>query len=152
MDVSYVNPFITATVNSFKTLMGLELTRGKIAIKTPATPGYDYSASIGISGEAKGFISVCYPGTLAEKLVSMMLGQEVKKGSQDLVDGIGEISNIIAGNAKQYLTQYKVSISLPNVVAGTNHDVNGRSDVPVIMVPFTCPHGELTLEVSLKTP
>jgi chemotaxis protein CheX len=74
-----------------------------------------------------------------------MMGDEV-------TDGIGELVNIVAGNAKQYLTQFNLSISLPKVVVGRNHSVASMSGVPTIVVPIISSLGEFAMEISLKTP
>jgi len=62
-----------------------------------------------------------------------------------------ELANIIAGNAKKDLFNLNVSISLPNVVIGKNHQIACPSDVKSFVVPFTSEIGNLVLEVSLKT-
>lgn len=151
MDVSYVNPFIGATVETFKTMLGLELKTGKPILKKNATHTYDISGVIGLSGEAQGVISISFPKILALKIVSKLIDEEVKIIGPELTDGVGEIANIVAGHAKQYLTQFKLSISLPNVVIGSNHRIETQSGVPTIIVPFTCSLGEFAMEVALKT-
>jgi CheY-specific phosphatase CheX len=45
MDVSFVNPFIAATVNMFKTMMDLEVKAGAPRIKTEPFPTYDDDAA-----------------------------------------------------------------------------------------------------------
>jgi chemotaxis protein CheX len=67
-------------------------------------------------------------------------------------DAIGEIANIIAGNAKQHLTQFNLSISLPKVIMGKDHTIASQRGVPTIVVPFESPLGNFAMEVSLKTP
>jgi chemotaxis protein CheX len=151
MDVSFVNPFIAATVNMFKTMMDLEVKAGAPRIKTEPFPTYDVSGIIGLSGEAQGTIALSFPKIMALKLVSQMLGAEIKVVGDELTDGIGELANIVAGNAKQGFTNCKLSISLPNVVIGKNHMLRAPSGLPSIVVPFTSKMGTFAMEVSLKT-
>ncbi len=151
MDVSYVNPFIRATVETFKTMMNMDLSTGTPALKENAKHSYDVSGVIGLSGEAQGIISVSFPKVLALKIVSALLGEEVKIVGPELTDGIGELANIIAGNTKQYLTQFKLSISLPNVVIGSGHRIEVQSGVPTIIVPLKCKLGDFAMEIALKT-
>jgi chemotaxis protein CheX len=77
---------------------------------------------------------------------------EIKIIGPEVADAIGEIANIIAGNAKQHLTQYNLSISLPKVIMGKDHKVASQRGVPTIVVPFQSTLGEFAMEVSLKTP
>ncbi len=151
MDVSYVNPFIRATLETFRTMLNIELQISTPALKQDAQHTYDVSGVIGLSGEAQGIISLSFPKPLSLKIVSSLLGQEVKIIGPDLTDGIGEITNIVAGHAKQYLTKYKLSISLPNVVIGTGHRIAVQSGVSTIVVPLRWANGEFAMEVALKT-
>ncbi len=151
MDVSYVNPFIKATVETFKTMLNIDLNTGPPELKIDAKHRYDVSGVIGLSGEAQGIISVSFPKVLALKIVSTLLGEEIKIVGPELIDGIGELANIIAGNTKQYLTQFKLSISLPNVVVGSGHRIEVQSGVPTIIVPLKCKLGDFAIEVALKT-
>jgi chemotaxis protein CheX len=151
MDVSYVNPFISATVNVFKTMLSTEIMPGKPRIKSLPYPTYDISGIIGLSGNAQGSIAISFPKILALKVVSKMLDSEIKVVGPELTDGIGELANIIAGNAKQGLTQYQLSISLPNVIIGKDHAIASQSGIPTIVVPFVSPLGEFAMEISLRT-
>jgi len=152
MNVSYVNPFVKATVLTFKTMLSSEAKPGEIFIKKDDHPTYDISGTIGLSGEAQGSIVLSFPKILALKIVSKLLGTPVKVIGDELMDGIGELANIIAGNAKQDLSDFSVSISLPNVVIGKNHFVVTRSDAPTIVVPFLMDIGAFDMEITIKTP
>ena len=151
MDVSYVNPFIQATVETFKTMLNLEVTTGSPLLKNDAHHSYDISGVIGLTGEAQGIISISFPKILALKVVSKLLGEEIKIIGPELTDGVGEIANIVAGHAKQYLTKYKLAISLPNVVIGAGHRIEVQSGVPTIIIPLNCALGEFAMEIALKT-
>lgn len=151
MNVSFVNPFITATINTFKTMMNVDIHPDAPKLKTIPNPMYDVSGIIGLSGNAQGNISISFPKIMALKVVSKMLGTEIKIIGPDITDGIGEIVNIVAGNAKQDLTEYALSISLPNVIIGTNHTLMSKTGIPTIIVPFKSDMGEFAMEISLKT-
>jgi chemotaxis protein CheX len=120
-------------------------------IKKAPLPTYDISGVIGLSGEAQGSIALSFPKIVALKIVSALIGSEIKIVGPELTDGIGELANIIAGNAKQHLTEYNLSISLPNVIIGKDHVIASPSGAPTIIVPFSCTFGEFAMEVSLKT-
>jgi len=151
MNVSFVNPFITATINTFKTMMNVDIHPGAPKLKSVPNPTYDISGIIGLSGTAQGSIAMSFPKIMALRVVSKMLGTEIKIIGPDISDAIGEIVNIVAGNAKQDLTEYALSISLPNVIMGAGHSLMSQSGVPTIIVPFNCDMGEFAMEISLKT-
>ena len=152
MDVSYVNPFIVSTIETLKKMLNAESKAGKLALKDGAQHTYDVTGVIGLSGEAAGSICLSFPQDVALRVVSALLGMSVTDMGDDVTDGIGELANIVAGNAKQYLVKYNLSISLPKVVLGRNHSVASMRGVPTIVVPIISSLGEFAMEISLKTP
>lgn len=151
MDVSYINPFIISTIETFQKMLKSEAKPGQVQLKNETTYTYDVSGVIGLSGEAQGSICLSFPKLIALKVVSALVGAEIKIVGPEVADAIGEIANIIAGNAKQHLTQYNLSISLPKVIMGKDHKIASQRGVPTIVVPFNCSLGNFAMEVSLKT-
>lgn len=151
MDVSFINPFIISTAKTFKTMLSTEITTGEPILLADANHSFDVSGVIGLSGEAQGVIALSFPRAMALKLVGALLRTEEEIQYEDMVDGIGEIANIVAGLAKQDLSEFKFQISLPNVVIGTDHKIATQSGVPAVMIPIKTEYGEFAIEVSLKT-
>lgn len=151
MDVSYINPFIISTIETFQKMLKSEAKPGQVQLKNDTTYTYDVSGVIGLSGEAQGSICLSFPKLIALKVVSTLVGSEIKIVGPEVADAIGEIANIIAGNAKQHLTQFNLSISLPKVIMGKDHKIASQRGVPTIVVPFDCSLGNFAMEVSLKT-
>lgn len=151
MNVSYINPFITASVGTFRTMVQTEITSGKATARTHSVPTHDISGIIGLSGSATGIVVLSFPRLLALRIVSRMLGTQVKVVGAELTDGIGELANIVAGNAKQYLEGFELSISLPDVVIGKNSAPALGIVAPTLVVPFSSDLGVFSLEVTLKT-
>jgi chemotaxis protein CheX len=152
MDVAYVNPFVTSTIDTFKTMLSLEVKPGQPLLRDEKKFSYDVSGIIGLSGEAQGSICMSFPKLLALKVVSKLVGTEIKIIGPEVADGIGEIANIVAGNAKQHLSSFNLSISLPKVVIGTDHYVASPKGIPAIVVPFVSAMGNFAMEISLRTP
>ncbi|MFP4012700.1 MAG: chemotaxis protein CheX [Chitinispirillaceae bacterium] len=150
MNVAYINPFINSTVTCFKTMIFTDAVPGNPQLKKEHNPKYDISGVIGLSGDAQGAISLCFPKQSAMDIVSSMIGAKITEIGPDLSDAVGEIANIIAGYAKRDLSGLNLSISLPNVIIG-NHVLARQSGTPTIIVPFSCPLGSFAMEVSLKT-
>lgn len=151
MDVSYINPFVEATIDCFKTMITKEIAPKDPMLKRQPFPKYSISGVIGLSGEAQGSISFGFSLPIAVKIVSDLLKAPIKETDPDLPDAVGEIANIIAGNAKRGLSKYNLSISLPNVIIGREHTLGGEGGSPTILVPFTSSSGDFMMEVSLKT-
>lgn len=151
MDVSYINPFIQATIDCFKTMITDKISPMSPSLKRQPFSHYGISGIIGLSGEAQGSVSLGFSIPVAVKVVSDMLKAPIKETDPDLPDGIGEIANIIAGNAKKGLSRFNLLISLPNVIIGSDHTLSGVEGVPTILVPFSSGSGDFIMEISLKS-
>ncbi|MFW5845886.1 MAG: chemotaxis protein CheX [Planctomycetota bacterium] len=84
--------------------------------------------------------------------VSAFVGETYENISADVVDGVGELTNIIAGDAKNRLGQkgYSFNIGLPKIVVGRNYVTAQSKSLPCIVISFTSNIGAFTIEVSLK--
>ncbi len=149
--VEHINPFISATVETFKSMLATDVTPGKLMLIKGNKLQSDSSGIIGLSGGAKGSVILSFPRISALKTVSQFIGEKIVTMDDTVKDAIGELANIVAGAAKKDLTAYKISISLPTVIIGDNHEVTGGKDVIPMAVPFESPFGLFYLVVSFKS-
>jgi chemotaxis protein CheX len=149
--VEHINPFVVATMETFRTMMKTEIRPGKVTLKKDSKLLSDVSGIIGLSGGAKGSVILSFPRIAALKVVSEFVGMKVLALDDMVTDAIGELANIVAGAAKRDLAQYKINISLPTVVIGAGHEVGGPKDIIPMLVPFETPFGEFSLIVSFKS-
>lgn len=149
MKAEYINPFIRSAGNTFRTMLDCELRRGKIAIKSNTNPRYTVSGIIGLSGHAVGTVVLNLSKEVALQAASHMLMMEAKEVDDDVLDAVGELTNIVAGGAKAELEEYQLAVSLPSVITGRNHEVHFPSNVQPICIPFDTDWGEMSLEVGL---
>jgi len=119
----YVKPFVKSTLHTFKDFVGFELAAGH-----PHFSGRtldferDISAVIGLSGVVRGAVVISMKKDFAIKITDTLVGSPHQELDDDVVDAIGEIVNIIAGNIKQYVDGgEQIVISLPTVVKGRDH-------------------------------
>ncbi len=154
MDVNHVQPFIQETVNTFEVMLGVKPSAQELETKESTDGTYDISAIIGISGSGTGAVVVSFPEDVACKIVSRMLGEEITEVNQDVSDGLGELVNIITGNAKRGLVKYgfkDLSLSLPNVVVGKHRTVWRSKDMPCLMKRFFSSElGSFCIEVNIR--
>lgn len=151
MDVNYINPFISSTIATYKNMLACDAVPGAPSLKNAPYPTYDITGNIGLSGTAQGIVAMSYSEKSALDTIGKMLGFEISANGPEVVDGIGEIVNIVAGFAKKDLTQYDLTISLPNVVIGKDVVVVAPTGIKTIIVPFECEIGNFTIEVALRT-
>jgi chemotaxis protein CheX len=139
----------------FKDFLALEL-EAKLPyfMEKETVTEWDVSGVIGLTGEARGAVVISMKQDLAIKLTSILTATEHKGLDADVVDAVGEIVNIIAGNAKQELEEaFKLVISLPTIVKGKEHSINWpEGQARVICIPFTISDTDsFTLSVALES-
>jgi len=148
LDADYVNPFISATLDTLKQMASIECERTGLFARTEAVAKGAISGTMGLSGAAEGFVSITFNDTLARKIVCRMLQIEPGQESDaDIRDTVGELMNIIAGAAKADLanTAHSFQLSFPTVIMGGAHSVGQLRGVPVIVIEFVAE--EETFEV-----
>jgi chemotaxis protein CheX len=148
--VEHINPFIKATLETFASMVRVKAVPGKVRLKAGDPLSYDISGIIGLSGGAKGSVALSFPRQTAYAIVRAFSGSP-EVGDAEVIDAVGELANIIAGAAKKDLSQHSISISLPTVVTGKDHGINGPVDTVNMVVPFECEHGRFDLALSFKS-
>jgi len=145
----YINPFLSATVTVFDTMLGCELSRHDPFVKEGFQPEYEISGIIGLSGKAKGTVVLSLNKEAALQAASTLLHEKQTEMSAEVTDAVGELANVIAGQAKAQLEHLAMSVSLPTVVTGTNVSIEFPSGVSPICIPFECSWGKISVEVGL---
>jgi chemotaxis protein CheX len=108
----------------------------KIPVQLPKTP---ITGLIGLSGKCTGFISISMPERVATLAVSRLSMEEYKTINAQVVDGIGEITNIVAGGLKTKLfnTPWTVNnITIPSVILGDNYNISYSKGIEYCGVTF----------------
>ena len=79
-----------------------------------------------------------------------MLMMEATEIDDDVLDAVGELTNMVAGAAKAELEEYSMQVSLPNVITGAGHEVHFPSEVSPISIAFDTDWGPISLEVGTR--
>lgn len=149
--VEHLNPFVSATMETFSSMVKTKVTPGKPLLVNGSKMRCDISGIIGLSGGAKGAVILGFPKLTALKAVSGFIGEKIVIMDDVVKDAVGELANIVAGAAKKDLIRYNISISLPSVIFGDNHEVVGGKEVIPMAVPFESELGIFHLIVSFKS-
>ncbi len=135
----YVHPFIDACEDVFRKFVGTELFAERPFFShRDDVYTWDISSVINFTGEAKGAVVISMKKDLAAKITAALTGNFHEEVNEETVDAIGEIINIIAGNAKKGLEDaFRLKISLPTIIQGTDYSISWPSDkTRVISIPF----------------
>ncbi|MBU2551183.1 MAG: chemotaxis protein CheX [Proteobacteria bacterium] len=152
MDVKYINPFLEATVNVIKTMAFVDVTPDRPFLKKDHVAFGDVTGIIGLTGDVRGSLSLTMNFHLIKTIMQKMLGEEIEDVNDDARDAVGELTNMISGDARRVLQQNGLNLTaaIPTIVAGKNHTIKHIVSGPVIVIPFTSEGGgKASVEVSL---
>jgi chemotaxis protein CheX len=152
MDITLAKPFVKATVDVLSTMAMIQPTAGKPFVKKDNVAHGDVTGIVGITGEKNGSISVTFTKPCAIAIVQNMLGGEIGDLLSDVRDAVGEITNMISGQARRGLSEmgHVFQAATPSVIMGNNHTIAHVTSGPIMAVPFTTEHGEFTVEVCFE--
>jgi chemotaxis protein CheX len=152
MDVKFINPFINATLNVLETMAFVKSEAGKPYLKKDDVARGDVSGVIGITGEKNGTIYVTFDESCILKIVSNMFGEEMKEINDEITDAVGELTNMISGQARKELEEIGKVFhgAIPSVITGKNHKLIPMTKGPKIAIPFKTDSGNFTVEIALE--
>jgi chemotaxis protein CheX len=91
MDVRFINAFLEGTISVLKTMAFIEPKPGKPYLKKDALARGDISGIIGLTGSVTGSMALSFSEKSILKIVSNMLGEEIKEINGDIKDAVGEM-------------------------------------------------------------
>jgi chemotaxis protein CheX len=143
-------------METFKGMVFTEVQRVGLYVKkeNQTTMAGDVSVLMSIFGALNGTIVLSFPRKVAIRFVAaMMMDEDIDDFNDDVIDGIGEIGNLVAGSAKSSLAQstgQELSLSIPTVLTGKPHDLQHMKGVPCVGCVFNSAHGKFALEVAIQ--
>ena len=152
MKEEYVNSFLIPAKLVWKKELGQDLTVESAEVVSHQFTTEDLTAIIGVSGRLEGNVLYGFTEESALRVVSTMIGEEVEDFRNDMaLSALGEIANMITGNAATHLAQagYPCQISPPVIVEprGSRFTIMGSTQ---ILVSFTSPLVSLSVRISLR--
>jgi chemotaxis protein CheX len=150
MKAEYINPFLAASINLFNTYLKFDVKNSPPYINQDVQNLNEVSAIIGLAGDIAGAVVLSFTRETAITMASRFSGQKHVGLSKEVLDAIGEMVNIISGNAKKDLMEFRIEISLPGVITGNKYKINWPQGVPVITIPFESEAGSFTVNVSFR--
>jgi chemotaxis protein CheX len=148
MQATIVNILIDATLHVLETIGGVQFAVQKPRLKNDPAPSGEITGVILLSGGVSGSAALSFERGCALQIVSRMLGEDLQELNREIQDAVGEIINMVSGQAAQRLADIRPRIDVrPDAVLMGQGDISGRTvGAAVVAVPLTGPVGRLTLE------
>jgi len=154
LDTTFIEPLVKATTNVVETMAMLSAQAGQAYRKEREEASGDVSAIVGVAGGAiTGSLAVSFSEDCIKGVLSRMLGEDVQELGPELLDAVGELTNMISGAARAEISNHsgiELEAGIPAVVSGPAHHISHGSDSEVTVIPFTTEVGEFRLEACFK--
>ncbi|WP_373998125.1 chemotaxis protein CheX [Bdellovibrio bacteriovorus] len=149
VDVRVINAVIKATTSVLGQFGVTSVNMGKAGPKSPHEPMMgEVSSVIDIKSQSfQGYLTISFDKGSYLEVVSTMLMEEQTELTQDNQDAVGEINNIIFGNAKAEISNYGVQMTVPRVILGAGQTVHSAPGAAGMMIPFSTGKGQFYLTV-----
>ena len=121
---------IAALDRSVEEVLGLMLgVPVSVVEHTPASESVTLTAVIGLAGALSGAYTVLVASEAAMQMTACMAGIEITTVDETVIDGLGEITNMLAGAWKSKIASLNSAclLSVPTVVTGTQYEVHKRT-------------------------
>jgi len=153
INAKHVNPFVEAAMKVVSQVAGIEVRRGHLTFKQQVDPSYGVSIIIGIYGYLTGQIVYSLEGTLARRIVDRMLeGKSPQEKQIMFLDCLGEVANMITGNATALLNRRRdqlLNITTPAIAAGTNLTVH-LVPKPALVLGLITVYGPIEISIAVE--
>ena len=151
MKAEYINSFYEATKNVFKLMLDLDVEMGKLKVLDGMVSSKDANVLLGVTGDVKGNVTFGFSKDMTLEMVKMMSGMEMKEIDGFVSSALGEVANIIGGNAVTGLSalEYICDILPPQIFIGEYKSM-GMSNEKALCLPLTTDIGEFEINIFLK--
>ena len=144
--------FVEATTSVLSTMAMTEAKAGTPFVKQHAGAQGDITGVIGFSnpkGKSRGTMSLTFTTATALGIVSAMIYEEQLELNDVVTDGVGELTNMISGQARKGLGGMGMVFegAIPSVITGKGHTIRHVSTSAILAIPFETQHGPMIVEV-----
>jgi chemotaxis protein CheX len=139
-----------STAEVFSTMLGLELTVGEVFVeKEEAVPASGVVSIIGLAGAWVGSGSLSCSAQFACKMASHFLQEEYSAVTEDVLDTVAEVTNMVVGNVKTHLENRlgAMGLSTPTVIYGRNFQTRGARNQEWTVVPFSLDGERMCIQI-----
>lgn len=155
MRVEYINPFVESAYSVIQEVLGVEVKRGDLYLKSTSMPVMGVAAIVGLAGDVEGRVLFDMSKETAIKIANGMLSSMDMEPIDTLNDmgraTITELANMITGQAvtKLHDLGFTFDLTPPAIFTGDNMEVSDPG-VEALIVPMDIPQGRVEVNVAVR--
>lgn len=152
MNVEHINPFIEASKTVMKTVANIDVSLGRVYLKTSPYSSETLVVVVGLMGELRGQVIFSMDKNVAFKIASaMMMGMSITKLDEMSKSAIAESTNMILGNAATlfYNRGINIQITPPSLMMGNNIQIS-TPNMKILSIPLILSTGgKIEMDIAL---
>jgi chemotaxis protein CheX len=151
MRVEYINPFVEAAYNILTEVLGGEIRRGELYLKSTSMPVMGVAAMVGLAGDVEGRVIFDMNIDTAMKIASQMNQEELKLFDDLAKATITELANLITAQAvtKLHDLGFRFDLTPPALFTGENMEISDH-EVEALIVPMETSQGRVEVNVAIR--
>ncbi len=151
MKAEYINSFYKAVKDVFQLMIDVDPQRRDLKVVEDLTVKRDANVVLGVKGDLHGAILFSFPKAMILEMIRIMSGMDMDKIDSFASSALGEVANIIGGNAMTNLAQenYVCDIVPPQIFIDEYVSLPSINEKALLLTLVT-PIGEFDITVYLK--
>ena len=151
MRVEYINPFVETAYNVLKEVLGGEVKRGDLYLKSTSMPVMGVATLVGLAGDVEGRVLFDMSMETALRIASQMNGEELPVFDELAKATITELANLITAQAVTKLHElgFRFDLTPPALFTGERMETSVQN-VEALIVPMITEQGKLEVNVAIR--
>lgn len=151
MNVEHINAFYQATKNVLKLMTNVDVRMGQPKAVEGMVSSKEANVMLGVIGDLEGSVLFAFPKDMTLDLVEIMSGMKVEEIGSFVSSALGEVANIIGGNAVTILAESgKIcDIVPPQIFIGDYKSISSLGNKS-ISLPLLTDIGDFEINIFLK--
>jgi len=151
MRVEYINPFVETAYSVLCEILGGEVKRGDLYLKSTSTPVMGVAALVGLAGDVEGRVLLDMTNETALNIASTMNMEKIDAMNELAKSTITELANIVTAQAvtKLHDLGFKFDLTPPALFTGERMEI-ANNDVEALIVPLITQQGKIEVNVAIR--
>ena len=151
MRVEYINPFVETAFSVLSEVLGGEVKRGDLYLKSTSQPVMGVAALVGLAGDVEGRVLFDMTIDTAIKIASTMNMEQLTSFDDLAKATITELANLITAQAvtKLHDLGFRFDLTPPALFTGEKMEVSNH-DVEALIVPMITEQGKVEVNVAIR--
>ena len=151
MRVEYINPFVETAFNILQEVLGGEVRRGDLYLKSTSMPVMGVAALVGLAGDVEGRVLFDMTMETAMNIASTMNGEKLPEFDALAKATVTELANLITAQAvtKLHDLGFRFDLTPPALFTGDKMEISDH-EVEALIVPMITEQGKVEVNVAIR--